>query len=436
MTRQEAEDYIYASYMRALPFLSYDMPDRMKRRPGLTKKIIEDLFDGTTTVAVTGSKGKGSAAYILSSILSLYGRCGLMTGPHIERFNERFRACGECITDSEFSDIVSGLKPLFDGIKCDPSKGEFISPIGIETAVAETFFSAHNTDYDIYEHGKGVRYDDVKNVPSSYGIINTIFLEHTRELGSTLEEIAYDKSSVIRRGMKGVYCGWQEDRVRDIIIKKAEEEGVPLKLFGRDFDVSGVRYLKDGMSCAVSTSRREYNDLKISLMGSVQCRNLALALAAAEDMTGEAFLDSAEDYERLRAALRSLRWFGRLSVISREPFILIDCCINRASISGATEVLDELGIKKAVCCLAIPDDKDYPGVAKALSSAGHDIVLSRIDNPHYRFTDEQQKVLKEAGIPFRYEEDLIKAIKQEAYPVAVFGTCAMLPVIKKQFGRS
>lgn len=436
MTRQEAEDYIYASYMRALPFLSYDMPDSMKRHPDLTKNIIEELFDGTTSVTVTGSKGKGSTAYILASILSLGGRCGLMTGPHIEKFNERFRACGEYITDDEFSDIVSRLKPLFDKIKCDPSKGEFISPIGIETAVAEAFFSSRNTDYDIYEHGKGVRYDDVRNVPSSYGIINTIFLEHTRELGSTIEAIAYDKSSVIRRGMKGVYCGWQEDRVRDIIIKKAETEGVPLKLYGRDFDVSDVRYLEDGMSCTVSTSRRTYNDIKISLMGSVQCRNLALSLAAAEDMAGEDFLNSEEDCDRLREALKSLRWFGRLSVISRDPFILIDCCINRASIAGAIEVLDELGIKKAVCCLAIPDDKDYPGVAKALSSAGYDIVLSRVDNPHYRFTDEQQQVLTEAGIPFRYEEDLIKAIKQETYPVAVFGTCAMLPVIKKQFGRS
>lgn len=431
MTRQEAEDLIFASYMRALPYLSYELPDSRKRHPEYTEGIIRRLYRGTCSIAVTGSKGKGSAAYILSRILSLCGKTGLMTGPHIESFNERFRAGDEPISDREFTDIMSGLYPSFEAIPTDPLKGEFISPIGMETALAEVFFAESRTDFDIYEHGKGVRYDDVKNVPASYALINTIFLEHTRELGSTVEAIARDKACIIRPGMKGVCAGWQSDEVSRIIKDRASELGVPLKMAGRDFDVRDIVFHEDGMSCTVDTGRRSYRELWISLMGTPQCRNLALALAAAEDIAGEDFLASGEDMTRLRTVLKGLKWFGRLTVLRRRPFALVDCCINRGSVFAVLEVLDGLHIKRARVILAIPDDKDYQGVAKAVFLAGYDIVLSRIENPHYRFSGIQQKELEKAGISFTYEEDMEAAVRQADCPLVILGTAAMLPLIRK-----
>lgn len=431
MTRQEAEDFIYASYMRAEPYLPYDMPDSAKRHPEYTKEIIESLYSGTTSIAVTGSKGKGSAAYILSCILSLYGKTGLMTGPHIESFNERFRAGGSMISDMEFAEIVSELAPAFDAIPCDPENGSFISPIGLETAAAEVFFSRHHTDFDIYEHGKGVKYDDVKHIPASYGLINTVFLEHTRELGNTIEEIASDKACIIRAGMKGICCGSQTDEAKDIIIRKAEAERVPLKLFGRDFGVSDIRFMDGGMSCTVHTARKRYDDLEFSLMGSAQCRNLSLAMQAAEDIIGEGFLSSEEETGCFKKKLKELEWFGRLSLLSRDPFILADCCINRESAGFAIEVLKELGIKNASVILVIPDDKDYVGVAEAVTEAGYGIVLSEVPNPHYRFSRERQKKLEEAGIVCGYNSSLTEAIQEKDGALAVLGTTAMLPEIKK-----
>ncbi len=433
VNRQEAEDYIYSSYMRAQPQLSYDMPDSVKRHPEFTKKIIQSLYRGTPSIAVTGSKGKGSVAYILSSVLSLCGKTGLMTGPHTVKFNERFRIADELISDDEFSLIVSELRTLFDEIGCDTRKGEFISPIGIETAVAEAFFGRHGTDYDIYEHGKGVRYDDVGNIPAGYGIINTIFLEHTRELGGSIEEIASDKACIIRSGMKGIYSGRQSREAADIIIKRAENEGVELKLFGRDYSVSDIKYLDEGMSCTVETSGHLYRDIKISLMGSVQCHNLALALQAAEDIIGADFMRRKEDMQRLQSCLQRLEWFGRLSVLSRDPFILTDCCINRNSTASAIEAVRELDIRDPLFILAIPDDKDYPGVAEAVNKEGYDIVLSEVSNPHYRFSGIQQKKLSDAGIVCGYEKDLIKAVSMTGRPVVILGTTAMLPELKRRY---
>ncbi len=434
MNRKEAEDYIYSSYMKALPYLSYDLPDSGKRHPEYTEAIIKKLYAGTPSIAVTGSKGKGSAAYILAAILGTYGRTGLMTGPHISSFNERFRIGEEFITDEELTDIVSGIKPLFDDIKPDPAKGEFVSPIGIETAIAESYFSGHETEFDIYEHGKGVRYDDVKNIPASYGIINSVFLEHTRELGGTIEAIAGDKSHIIRAGMKGIFAGWQLDSASSVISRRAKECKVPLYLAGRDFDVSNITFMDGGMSCTVTTKRRRYEELRISLIGTNQCRNLALAMAAAEDIIGERFCDSDESERRIREALFRLEWFGRLSVIRREPLMLADCCINRASADGAMEAIERLAGSRAVFILAIPDDKDYMGVAEAVSSKGYGIILTKVKNKHYRFDGIQMKELLKAGISCEYKDSLIdamRAAKDYGYPAAVLGTTAMLPEIRE-----
>lgn len=58
MRRDEAEDFIYASYMAAAPQLSFDAPDSEKRHPELTRNLLRSLAHADTAI-VTGSKGKG-----------------------------------------------------------------------------------------------------------------------------------------------------------------------------------------------------------------------------------------------------------------------------------------------------------------------------------------------------------------------------------------
>ena len=81
MTRQEAEDLIFASYMRALPYLSYELPDSRKRHPEYTAGvIIGSLYRGTRSIAVTGSKGKGICSLYPVKGTFTSRKTGLMTG--------------------------------------------------------------------------------------------------------------------------------------------------------------------------------------------------------------------------------------------------------------------------------------------------------------------------------------------------------------------
>ena len=191
MNRIQAEDYIYASYLRAERFQNYESKDSKKRNPALTKAIIDSL-NRTPCVLITGSKGKGSVANMISQILQSRHRVGLMTSPHITAFNERFRVNNLPISDSEFVSTVEALKEPFDQIESTLPSNVCISPMGIQAAIGLLYFSNKHTSYNVFELGKGAKYDDVNNINSSYSVINSIFLEHTRELGETVEKIAED----------------------------------------------------------------------------------------------------------------------------------------------------------------------------------------------------------------------------------------------------
>ena len=96
MTRTEAEDFIYKSYLKAAKFQDYNQKDSEKIKPELTKELIRAKA-GTPCTVVTGSKGKGSVANMISQILQTKYKVGLMTSPHISDFCERFRINGKNI---------------------------------------------------------------------------------------------------------------------------------------------------------------------------------------------------------------------------------------------------------------------------------------------------------------------------------------------------
>ena len=102
MNKKQAEDFVYKSYLKAQEFQKYNSKDSEKRRNDLTFDLIRKKA-GTPCVVVTGSKGKGSVANMISQILQTKYTVGLMTSPHIVDFCERFRVNGGKISDNEFA---------------------------------------------------------------------------------------------------------------------------------------------------------------------------------------------------------------------------------------------------------------------------------------------------------------------------------------------
>ena len=424
-SEEEAVSYIYQSYLKAEPYLEWSLPDRYKRNPMLTRDLIQGLCQ-KPAVLVTGSKGKGSVACMLSQLLGTRKHVGLMTSPHLKEFRERFRVDGEMISEENLVKILNQLKPQFDSIEQTLSAKEFISPMGIQAALALVYFEECGTDMNVFECGKGVRYDDVNNIPHEYAVINTIFPEHLRELGGSLREIAENKAAIITGEQRKVYVAKQEPAVLQVIAERAADCGVLLKQYGKDFWCEKVRYEEHGMQVDIVTGGQCYTDMEIPLLGEHQGRNLALAFVVAEDILGEL------PVKACRERLQGLQWPGRLEVLSSNPMTILDACINRESCKCVKEVLRQMHVGPLTAIIGIPDDKDYVGVAEEMADIAEEIILTRADNPHYRFTGIQEETLRARGIQIRGTMDVAEALQEAGKAgnaVCILGTTALVAEI-------
>lgn len=461
MNRKEAEDFVYSSYLRAEKYHVYEEKDAERRHPEFTRELLRKK-SGTPAAIVTGSKGKGSVSKMIAEILQTKFTVGLMTSPHIEDFCERFQVNGEKVSSPLFSMLMEEIRPEIEEIDRKIPKEFSVSPMGIQADFALTWFRSRKTDFNVFECGKGAKLDDVNNILHDYAVMNSVFLEHRRELGNTIAEIAEDKAHVITGREKAVFVGEQTKEAMAVIEKRAALFSVPLKVYGRDFWEENLRTEHTGIVFDLYIFGKRYRDIRLPLLGDFQAKNCALAMAVSEtvfsdlsprrDMLPESprsdmlpeiprsamLSESPEMGENLemdavRRRLSEINWPGRLELISGEPFILLDCCINRVSTKAVKAVLAERKIEKPVSIIAIPEDKDYRGVVQEMYPLSESVILTRTNNPHYHFSEKQCERMAEEGIATEWAENFTEAMKkaeEKGLPIVILGTTSLLPEVK------
>lgn len=461
MNRKEAEDFVYSSYLRAEKYHGYEEKDVERRHPEFTRELLRKK-SGTPAAIVTGSKGKGSVSKMIAEILQTKFTVGLMTSPHIEDFCERFQVNGEKVSSPLFSMLMEEIRPEIEEIDRKIPKEFCVSPMGIQADFALTWFRGRKTDFNVFECGKGAKLDDVNNILHDYAVINSVFLEHRRELGNTIAEIAEDKAHVITGREKAVFVGEQTEEAMAVIEKRAALFSVPLKVYGRDFWEENLRTEQTGIVFDLCIFGKRYRDIRLPLLGDFQAKNCALAMAVSEmvfsdlsprsDMLPERprrnmlpeiprsakLPESPEmggnlEMDAVRRRLSEINWPGRLELISGEPFILLDCCINRVSTKAVKAVLAERKIEKPVSIIAIPEDKDYRGVVQEMYPLSESVILTRTNNPHYHFSEKQCERMAEEGIATEWAENFTEAMKkaeEKGLPIVILGTTSLLPEVK------
>ena len=444
-TQKEAEDFVYASYLRAATHQDYAAKDAGKRHPELTRSLLRQKSI-SPCVVVTGSKGKGSVANMISRILQTNLCVGLMTSPHITDFRERFRVNDTMIREADFCRLMTEIRPEILDIASDLPESVCISPMGIQADLALTYFSEKHTAFNVFECGKGAKYDDVNNIRHDYAVINRIFLEHTRELGDTLAAIAEDKSHVITGEQKCVYFAEQEPEVLEVLVRRAEAMQVPYKIYGRDFQAENIRYTCSGMLFDVVIGDNIYPDLQIPLLGEHQAKNCALALAVCMDVMADLCrksdppdIFSETMCNQIRRQLSAIHHPGRMEILSSNPFVLLDACINSASCENVKDVLRHLGISNCTVIVGIPEDKDYAGVVRSMKDVAARIILTRSGNPHYHFSKNQQETLVQEGISAEWTDSVKQALTLAASfpnPIVILGTTSVISEVAQVFRQS
>ena len=123
---------------------------------------------------------------MLASCLQAAGyRVGLFTSPFINRFNERIQVDGQQIPDEELVQLVERVQPAADAMADVPTECEIITALGM------LYFARKQCDIVVLEVGLGGTLDSTNVIenPES-AVITALGMDHVRELGPTLADIA------------------------------------------------------------------------------------------------------------------------------------------------------------------------------------------------------------------------------------------------------
>ncbi|KAL8519214.1 hypothetical protein ACS0TY_010233 [Phlomoides rotata] len=374
-------------------------------------------------VHIAGTKGKGSTAAFLSSILRAEGySVGCYTSPHIRTIRER-------ITLGTSGDPVSAksLSMHFHKIKVDLNmaveleKGH-LSQFEIFTALAFSLFAEEKVQFAVIEAGLGGA-RDATNVFSSSdlaaSIITNIGEEHLAALGGTLESIAEAKSGIIKERRPLVLGGPFLPHIERIIRDKA------LSLCSAVISVSdpGNRSVLKGFSRACEMPRQlcdilllferdlhvfiELFDLQLRLLGAHQLQNAVTATCTALILREQGWKLSDTS---IRAGLECAYLVGRSQFLTSKEAdmlglpgatILLDGAHTKESAQALVDMIKmTFPVARLVLVVAMANDKDHLGFSRVLLSVGclEAVCFTEIDIAGDRSRTTSSSSLKDSWI--------------------------------------
>jgi dihydrofolate synthase / folylpolyglutamate synthase len=331
--------------------------------------------DELAIVHVAGTKGKGSTAAMIASVLSAAGfRTGLYTSPHLDRVEERLIVGGAISSAAELADLVEHVRPAVAAMDAQPADGGSNRPTYFEviTALALVHFARSRVDAAVLEVGLGGRLDSTNVCEPVVSVITSISFDHTQQLGTTLALIAAEKAGIVKF-RKPLVSGVVQSEPRDVVTRAAQAHQCPLVQLGIDFEFNyhPPRHLETAPSPGHMDFRYrafgmayELGAVALGLTGHHQAANAAVGIATLTEL--------------VRQGLAEVRWPARVEVVRRVPTVVLDSAHNVASIEALVRSLDESFVAtRRLLIFATTRDKDARGMLEVLLAKFDDVILTR-----------------------------------------------------------
>jgi dihydrofolate synthase/folylpolyglutamate synthase len=259
------------------------------------------------SVLIAGTNGKGSTAATLASILAASGlRAGLYTSPHLTRVNERIRIDRAEISDEVFASLYFRVHDAAQQLVLAGRLPQMPSFFEILTAQALLCFAESKVEIAVLEVGMGGRLDATNIVDPLLSVITDISLDHTEWLGETIADIAREKAGILRPGGTLVTLP-QHPEANQVLDEMAA--GMAVRA------VNASAYLPPAGANGPYAVRALGAQVEVDspLCGAHQQRNLALAIAAAVELTGSHGFPVTP--AAIAIGIRQTTWPGRLERI-------------------------------------------------------------------------------------------------------------------------
>src|SRR5215470_5021549 len=350
-------------------------------------------------------------------------KAGLYTSPHLVRINERIRINGLAIPDDDFAlthDLVdrTAERLVTEGeLPWHPSFFEML------TAIAFEYFARERIDLAVLEVGMGGRLDATNVVEPRVSVITDIALDHQKFLGDTITEIAREKAGILRANVPAVALP-QTPEANDVIgnailtLNAKARSAVP---YVPPVSPNSAQYLVPSTHEKAGYVSRyplqvmgQEITVETPLVGRHQLRNLALAIAAAEELSNCGF--PAITATTIEEGIRETRWPGRFQVLAAtadHPEIVFDVAHNpagawalRSTLSAAYEE------RPLIFVFGAMRDKAIREIAEILFPLADRVIATQVDNPRAASAAEIREASSRVTVEIDEAPDVPSALAQ------------------------
>ena len=417
MNYEEAREYLDQVSKGGSVLGLYNMRELLKR--------LGNPQDSLKFVHISGTNGKGSVLAYLSTVFKEAGyRTGRYISPTLFSYREKIQVNEKFIGREDLSRLTEKIKAAAEEMQnCaagDPTIFE------IETALAFLYFVEQKCDIVILETGLGGALDATNVITTPVmEVIASISMDHMEFLGDTLGKIAYQKAGIIKPDTS-VVSAMQQPEAMEVICNVCRERDCTFQAVDPE-QIKDISYGYEGQSF----SYKNWENIKISLMGSYQIKNAALALEAINALRKLGYdLKDRAVYQGMKKAV----WKGRFTLICKDPVILMDGAHNPAA---AEELVRSLKLyyagKKFYYIFGMFRDKDYAQVIRLTAPmAEHIITVQTPGNPRALPAAELKEAVAEVNPSVEAAESLHMAVNQvmeridSDSVVVIFGSLSFL----------
>ncbi|WP_159792428.1 bifunctional folylpolyglutamate synthase/dihydrofolate synthase [Puerhibacterium puerhi] len=375
---QESLREVYREIMSRAPEHDIDPTlDRVRR----VLELLGDPHRAYRVVHLTGTNGKTSTARMVESLVREHGlRTGLFTSPHLTSVTERIQVDGEPLSAARFVEVFEDVAPYIGVVDRESQEagGPRLSFFEVLTVMAFAAFADAPVDVAVVEVGMGGFWDSTNVADGDVAVVTPVAVDHERWLGSTVEEIATEKSGIIKARSTAVVAA-QTEEADAVLRARAAEVGAHLLREGVELEVAGRQLAVGGQMVDLRTPAGLYTGVFVPLHGEHQAHNALLALAATEALlSGGGALDGA----LVEAGFAGVTSPGRVELVRASPTVIADAAHNPHGAEALVATLDEaFDFRHLVGVVAIMADKDAEGLLAALEPTLAEIVVTRNSAP-------------------------------------------------------
>lgn len=348
---------------------------RFGNLPGVevTKRMLATLGnpqDGLAFIHVAGTNGKGSTCAFLTNILAKAGlKCGCFTSPHLIHFEERITVDQQMIPKEVVTRLGNELLSIDFGVT--PTMFDYC------LVMAVLYFKECGCNVAVMETGLGGRLDSTNALGNPMvAVITRIGYDHMAILGNTLTEIASEKAGILKENVPAIFAPQEEEALA--VLRKH-----PGTLVNSE-DMEKVAFMKPG------------------LMGEYQLENGAAAMLAAQKFLSQIGFDEERADAAIEAGIHTAIWKGRMEILSREPYLMVDGAHNSNGIHALkTSLMKLYPDEKFHFVMGVMADKDYEKMIEELLSLAIDFVTVTPESSRALQAESLAEKIRSQGIPAR-----------------------------------